>query len=56
MNISRSYVSRIETKALGKLAKEIEQWNYKNEIVEEIKYLFYTFFSVKYWKKLELVI
>ena len=25
MNISRSYVSRIETKAIGKLSKEIEE-------------------------------
>jgi DNA-directed RNA polymerase specialized sigma subunit len=29
MNISRSYVSRIETKAIGKLAKEIEKWYWK---------------------------
>ena len=26
MGISRSYVSRIETKAIGKLAKEIKEW------------------------------
>ena len=26
MGISRSYVSRIETKAIGKLAKEFKEW------------------------------
>lgn len=36
MNISRSYVSRIETKAIGKLAKEIEKW----EITKSLRLLF----------------
>ena len=29
LNISRSYVSRIESKAIGKLAKEIKEWDFQ---------------------------
>jgi DNA-directed RNA polymerase specialized sigma subunit len=28
MGISRSYVSRIETKAINKLSKEIKEWKF----------------------------